>query len=175
MLSGADFNRRVRVERRIETAMRRLSDAGLLEALRTADSFASREERRELGLRYFRLGIPCPFLENESCSIHPHRPLSCREYLVTSPAAKCAQPDCRQWETVELPRRPSALLFRFGDGIGASRPRWLPLTLMLERAGSCDARIAQCNEPGPILFERFVRELANTQNEAMVSPPSSQP
>ncbi|HEY5241787.1 MAG TPA: YkgJ family cysteine cluster protein [Polyangiaceae bacterium] len=28
--------------------------------------------------------VSCPFLEEESCSIHPDRPPICREYLVTS-------------------------------------------------------------------------------------------
>lgn len=32
-----------------------------------------------------------PFLEDDACSIHPHRPSVCREYLVTSPAEHCAE------------------------------------------------------------------------------------
>ena len=36
------------------------------------------------------LGIPCPFLVDESCSIHPARPLACREYVVTSDPVHCA-------------------------------------------------------------------------------------
>src|SRR4029453_4291200 len=36
---------------------------------------------RELSTASFALGVPCPFLEDESCSIHPERPLVCREYL----------------------------------------------------------------------------------------------
>jgi Fe-S-cluster containining protein len=39
---------------------------------------------------YFRLGLPCPFLEEESCSIHADRPLVCREHLAVSPAEHCA-------------------------------------------------------------------------------------
>ena len=39
---------------------------------------------------YFALGIACPFLENESCSIHADRPSVCREYMVTTPANMCA-------------------------------------------------------------------------------------
>ena len=42
---------------------------------------------RILGREYFQLGIPCPFLEEESCSIYHDRPITCREYLVTSPPA----------------------------------------------------------------------------------------
>jgi|WetSurMetagenome_2_1015567.scaffolds.fasta_scaffold150436_2 Fe-S-cluster containining protein len=45
------------------------------------------------GAEYFRLGIPCPFLEAEACSIHPHRPTACRDYLVTTPAYRCAEPE----------------------------------------------------------------------------------
>ena len=44
-----------------------------------------------LAWRYFQQQIPCPFLEDESCSIHPDRPIICREYLVTSPAERCAR------------------------------------------------------------------------------------
>jgi Fe-S-cluster containining protein len=39
---------------------------------------------------YFTLGLPCPFLENESCSIHPFRPMACREHLVVSDPENCA-------------------------------------------------------------------------------------
>ncbi len=41
--------------------------------------------------KYFQLGLPCPFLEEESCSIHLHRPLTCREQLVVSPADFCGE------------------------------------------------------------------------------------
>lgn len=38
---------------------------------------------------YFKLGMPCPFLKDEACSIHVNRPLVCREHLVLSQAAYC--------------------------------------------------------------------------------------
>ena len=58
---------------------------------------------REFGLSYFRLGVACPFLEKESCSIHRDRPLVCREYLVTSPPAACAEPGSGQIRQVNIP------------------------------------------------------------------------
>lgn len=63
---------------RFVTSAERLESSGLSDALfnRTAD--------------YFRLGLACPFLVEESCSIHPMRPLVCREHLVVSPAELCA-------------------------------------------------------------------------------------
>ena len=56
----------------------RLESTGLRDAL-----FNSTAE-------YFRLGLACPFLVEESCSIHAMRPLVCREHLVVSPADLCA-------------------------------------------------------------------------------------
>ena len=74
---------------RFAQARQKLQQADWLEPLQDPDQFPE-TTLSELGLAYFRLGIPCPFLEEESCSIHPDRPLACREYLVTSPAANCA-------------------------------------------------------------------------------------
>jgi Fe-S-cluster containining protein len=39
---------------------------------------------------YFRLGLPCPFLAGESCSIHELRPMACREYIAVSEAGHCS-------------------------------------------------------------------------------------
>ena len=61
--------------------------AATAEALAAADAEATgiADERA-----YFALGIACPFLVDESCGIHPARPLACREYVVTSDPAHCA-------------------------------------------------------------------------------------
>lgn len=42
--------------------------------------------------RYLELGLPCPFLEDDACSIYPYRPTTCRQYLVTSPPSRCVNP-----------------------------------------------------------------------------------
>ena len=62
----------------------------------------SDEELQKLVDDYFKEGVPCPFLEEESCSIHENRPLACREYLVTSPAKFCAQPTKETVDKVKL-------------------------------------------------------------------------
>lgn len=68
--------------------------------------------------------IPCPFLEEESCSIHPDRPLVCREYLVTSPPENCSSPTADTIEKVPIFMRPSKALLDLGrtknmDGISS--------------------------------------------------------
>jgi Fe-S-cluster containining protein len=125
--------RRSAVRERFAEAVRRLGEAGLLETLRHPEK-RSIDERERLGLAYFRLGIPCPFLEQESCSIHPDRPLACREYLVTSPAANCAAPTADNIEGVPMPVRLSGALARFTEAAGAGSRLSIPLILASEWA-----------------------------------------
>ena len=73
---------------------------------------------------YMHEGHSCPFLEDESCSIHPDRPLVCREYLVTSPAENCKSPTAETIEKVPIFMRPSTALLNLGrtknmDGISS--------------------------------------------------------
>jgi Fe-S-cluster containining protein len=63
-----------------------------------------------LALEYFHAGVACPFLENESCSIHQDRPLACREYMVTSPALNCSDPRPDNIDRLELLIKPSEAL-----------------------------------------------------------------
>lgn len=60
------------------------------------------EARLDNGMTYFRVSVACPFLEDESCSIHSIRPLACREYLVTTPATACEAPTMETIATVPL-------------------------------------------------------------------------
>jgi Fe-S-cluster containining protein len=78
--------RRAVIHQRFDVALQRLGD--LVDRMPTGTA----EERAELSHAYFKLGIACPFLEDESCSIHPDRPMACREYLVSSPAENCRMP-----------------------------------------------------------------------------------
>jgi Fe-S-cluster containining protein len=126
--------RRSLVNARFAEALLRLDAAGLLTQLRSRADW-DEARRREIGLAYFREGIPCPFLEEESCSIHPERPIACREYLVTSPPEHCADPRVDQVEGVKLPASVWTALARL-DPVepGARSIRWVPLILALEWA-----------------------------------------
>jgi Fe-S-cluster containining protein len=119
-----------------------------------------------LGLDYFRLGIPCPFLENESCSIYADRPLACREFLVTSPAENCRNPGPDNIAKVPLPAMLSETLYRFG-ATGERQPAfWFPLVLALRYA----AEHANEQEPktqGVELFQRFLRHAAGAGRQTV--------
>jgi Fe-S-cluster containining protein len=147
--------RRSAVENRFRDALARLAAAGLLDTLRAIAAETSAAARNAFGLAYFRAQAPCPFLEAESCSIHSQRPLACREYLVTSPAACCGAPSAETVRLVPLSAKPSAALFALDGGT----PRYLPLVLALEWAAAYPAE-PEPEVEGPRLLERFLRKLA---------------
>ena len=70
------------IRARFAEARQRLDRAGLLDKLLAADR-ATHEDYTTLVSNCFQEGIPCPFLEEESCSIYDGGPITCREYLVT--------------------------------------------------------------------------------------------
>lgn len=73
-------------------------------------------ELQKLVSEYFAEGTACPFLENESCSIHASRPLVCREYLVTSPAEDCAHPRTKPVSRIDMKLRPSKIVQHMARG-----------------------------------------------------------
>jgi Fe-S-cluster containining protein len=104
-----------------------------------------------LALNYFKLGLPCPFLESESCSIHAIRPTGCREHLVTSPAELCSLPAQREGGEIlyNLGIRPVlapvsltyAFAILYADLEGTS-PVYMPIPLALD----CAAEQRQARE-----------------------------
>jgi Fe-S-cluster containining protein len=127
-------DRRAAVESRFAKAREQLAISELLETLERRDDWRPGESR-EVGTRYFRESIACPFLEHESCSIHPDRPIACREYLVTSPAENCAAPTAETVKCVKLPASVWNALARFdAPRGGGSAIRWVPLVLALSWA-----------------------------------------
>jgi Fe-S-cluster containining protein len=155
--------RRTAVRARFDEARRRLNEAGLLEKLLQRETLKL-EEITPLGEFYFDLGIPCPFLDDESCSIHRDRPLACREYLVSSPAENCAHPRPETIEKIEPFGKPSLIAARLGEETSAEFMPWVPLTLALEWAEDHPDSIPL--RPGTEIMEEFFARLS-----AQNSPP----
>jgi Fe-S-cluster containining protein len=144
--------RRARVRERFREAQAALGE-GMLARLRRRAGLKDLEARRRIGLEYFRLGVACPFLENESCSIHEHRPMPCREYLVTSPPPNCIDPQPGSIQPVPMPIKLSTILYCFGDGMGRQKTRWLPLVLALDTELPAAPLF-----PAPAMFRNFIRQ-----------------
>lgn len=118
---------RQKIRKRFTTTAMVLEEKGLLEKL--LDFSSLEEDLEKLGLEYFHLGLACPFLENESCSIHKVRPLSCREYLLTSPAKFCKNPSRETIRLVPLPSRLSSTLGKLGAAHSKYPDTVIPLSL----------------------------------------------
>ncbi len=136
--------RRAEIEERFAAAEAILEPAGVGKSPDKTD--------RELSTAYFALGVPCPFLEDESCSIHIERPLVCREYLVTSPAELCAGPVQEGVTPVGVPKVSLAARRLQND-----RDEWFPLALLLAwRRGQ---HRTPDRRTGPEWIQRFLKGL----------------
>jgi Fe-S-cluster containining protein len=153
--------RRTAVRDRFADAETRLAAAGMLARLRDpAGALAT----PEIGIEFFRLGIPCPFLEAESCSIHPDRPLSCREYLVTSPAENCGDPEGRPIDQVPTPGfAMTSLATLDGPTATGTGVRWVPLVLSLSWADANPEPPAA--ETGAEQFNKFLKTFTALKKE----------
>lgn len=152
--------RRSVVRGRFTDALRRLDAAGLKTRLAEAgDAGAQGATVRSLSLEAFALGIACPFLEDEACSIYADRPLACRQHLVTSPATWCAEPGKGQIAALPATSLSAALQALCAD-TRRPRRRWVSLALALEWAATNPPPVER--QTGPGWIERLLKALASS-------------
>jgi Fe-S-cluster containining protein len=158
------------IRARFDQSVGRLEEAGLLDrgeprgdrALVIKD-FGSREASlQELSHRYFRLQMPCPFLEDESCSIYVDRPMVCREYHVTSPAERCAKLFEQPVDRVEVPVRLGDVITRTAQRLNEIPAYSVPLVLALEWSEAHGESLEPCHD-GMKMFQILMSEMAQGQ------------
>jgi Fe-S-cluster containining protein len=132
LVAGMPEPRRSEARAAFAEAAATLETAGLKAPLLGRIERAS--QMTALALDYFRLGIACPFLKEESCSIHPSRPSICREYLVTSPAENCGQLGRRPVDRIPVNVRLSEALSNLTAKLLDKEAEVIPMTLALEWA-----------------------------------------
>lgn len=133
--------RRTEVKQRFSDAMEHFRSIDWFERVQQIREVVE-EEGKEEGMRqlseltteYFREGVACPFLFEESCSIHKDRPVACREYLVTSPAENCSSPTAETIDRVPIGISPSKTLTNVGNTGRLANIALLPLIRSLELA-----------------------------------------
>jgi Fe-S-cluster containining protein len=152
--------RRKVLEERFHRALLALRNAGVIESLLSERSMMNEERTTQLAIDYFHAGVPCPFLEDESCSIHSIRPLSCREYLVTSPAELCKDPSIHDVSGLQLPLKLSRVLFAFGEQLAQDRRGWIPLVFLLGWGKSGASPGNYVSGSGEEVLRRFLEQAA---------------
>lgn len=132
MIESLPEPKRSEMKTRFARAWQHFYKTGWFERLDSCEA-ASHEERDKIVMEYFGEQIACPFLEDECCSIHPVRPLACREYLVTSPAENCSAPSRETVRMVEQPIKTSDTVRKITNSENLNRAvNFVPLVLALE-------------------------------------------
>jgi Fe-S-cluster containining protein len=129
--------RREVIEQTLNATKAGLAAHGLLDRLRAvaeSDKPIPDEELEPINRAYYALRHPCPFLENEMCSIYEARPAACRELLVTSPAALCDNLAENPVEPIPVSVRVGTVLGLLWAAVSGSAPRLIPLPLVLDWA-----------------------------------------
>lgn len=123
--------RRTEVTARFAAARAQLAAAGLWDRLTKLAPKPGDPEAGRLSLAFFKQAIACPFLENESCSIHPERPLACREFLVSTDPVHCREPGLQKVEAIALKAHLSSA---FSRAQGGGELHYVALPALLEWA-----------------------------------------
>ncbi|MBK9669897.1 MAG: YkgJ family cysteine cluster protein [Thermomonas sp.] len=150
--------RRDQVEARFDDRVQRLRGAGLADLLLDRADDLDAERARGLALAYFKLGLVCPFLAEDACSIHPQRPFVCRQYLVSSDPALCADPFANHAEVIPMPLHAATAALAISETAYGRAQHSVPLTLALEYARRHRAELERQFDAEP-LFRQWLGAL----------------
>lgn len=139
----------------------RLKHEGLWERLNDVAETSkpvSDEELDPINQSYYALRIPCPYLENELCSIYEARPAACRELLVTSPAELCQDLVHNPIVPLRVSMRISSILGLVWGSLTSTPPRLIPLPMALEWAEQHEEE-ARRTWPGSSLLDQVLDKM----------------
>ena len=149
------------IRKRFTEAVEQLQEEGMLERLEAAmlANNLDSAERQQMSDDYIGMKLPCPFLEEGSCSIYADRPLICREYLVTSPAVNCEHPTPETIDQLPLAAKPTQALTAHSttESDNAAKQRWLPLPLALRFVAAVDQENWHVERPAFELITEFLK------------------
>ncbi|MFC3148965.1 YkgJ family cysteine cluster protein [Piscinibacterium candidicorallinum] len=147
------------IRERFAQASQAMQAAKIDAALRSAANTLTPDEANALGMKYFEMGVSCPFLEEGSCSIYEERPLICREYLVSSPASECEWPTAEKIKKVAIPAKVAQAAMQLEQD--AQGRRWVALTHSLDYAQTHPEPTDRVSAPE--LVTRFFNALADAK------------
>jgi Fe-S-cluster containining protein len=150
--------RRTEIRARFADRVQRLRDAGLADSFLERTGTLTKEQARDTAERYFRLGLVCPFLEDDACSIYAERPFVCRQYLVTSPAELCRDPFHNPVQVIPMPLTAATAVLNTASELSGTSQYVVPLTLALEYAQTHRTELERTYASRDV-FIQAVREL----------------
>lgn len=145
---------------RFDKALAKARKAGLAETMLGLKRM-NEKEKRAMAAAYFDLGIACPFLVDESCSIHPLRPLVCREYLVTSSPEHCKNLDGPKINRLPFPAPITQTFAQLETESEPAEDRFMLLISALHWASNNPERGIE--RPGPEWVQEFFQKLSRSE------------
>ncbi|MCA9460492.1 MAG: YkgJ family cysteine cluster protein [Nitrospira sp.] len=147
---------------RLQSIQDQLQKAGLDEPLKqvvfSQEQFTD-EDLEPINHAYYALRIPCPFLENEACSIYDYRPSACRELLVTSPAERCQDFANQDIHPIPVPVRIGTVLSHLWSTLHQGPIRLIPLPYALLWADNSPVK-EEATLSGPQLLQQALETTA---------------
>jgi Fe-S-cluster containining protein len=156
--------RQEELQERFRVALEQLEERGILAKMGPQLWRTGEDEGEAFGLEYMKARVACPFLENESCGIHPIRPLICREYLVTSPPEYCGIPVPEKVDRIAMPVKVSNGLFHLGAKIERHARGWIPLVFLIQWMKNSERPGKAVSGAGPDVLFALLRELSPNKN-----------
>lgn len=138
--------RRGTVRAAFAAAAERLRAAGLYDLFMRRDPAMTREAVMAATRRYMGLGLACPFLVDDACSIYPDRPFVCRQYFVTSPPELCVAPLDNPVKPVKTPARFATALLKATEALTGRAQYTVPLVLALDCAEEKREELARTHD-----------------------------
>jgi Fe-S-cluster containining protein len=169
LIDSFDPVKRAWILGRFDAVVDRLEDEEMIAPM--LDIIIGADPHRAVNKKYFAMQLACPFLVDETCSIHADRPVACREYNVTSPALWCRDPFGNGVEKVPMPIPLSAPLSWLTAELTGEEPALIPLVLVPRWvAGHEDLRVKTW--PGLHLFKKFMKVASGEgpRNAAVPAP-----
>ena len=149
LLLAMPYEQRFPILKRFEDMGKKIAKAGLNEKIREGIPDGN---TNELSREYFSAGIACPFLVDDSCSIHENRPIACREYNVTSDPKLCKSPFDGSIQILALQRRLTMRLHELAVQLCGISPGNIVFPLIFDWYDT-HRELASRTWPGPELFE----------------------
>ncbi len=128
---------RDRILHRLATLRHTLNETGLLGRLvqlSETRTQVSDEDMEPVNRDYYAKRLPCPFLDDDVCSLYDARPAACRELLVTSPAEWCQNMDTQPIRVLPVPFRIGTVLSLMWATLTGGVARLIPLPVALDWA-----------------------------------------
>lgn len=152
-------HRQKQIRQRFADSQAAIADAGLEDSLKEIANL-DKESRKALGVKYFSLRLDCPFLEEQSCSIYPDRPLECREFVVTSDPKYCAQLNAKEIKHIDSKLRLTPALRKQSQAcFGEKSAGWMLMVYCLDWAKSNNTRLRK--KPAKLWLQEFISLATN--------------